>query len=339
MVMRVLIISDNKPGHLNQSLGLVESLKRVRDVEVEIIELSYRVKFLRPLFNCVVKISYRLAIALNFILVKYSQNINIAPGLVVSCGGYTCASNILLARKFRAKNVFLGTPKGFDSSYFSLVVSTTALGVAENNLVLDVMPQRFDEVGIKKAASEFLAEKSLQASQIYWVMLIGGPTQYYEYSQSDWEELVLAMNTLAQKYSIKWLVSTSRRTPEAVEEFLISSLSFNPNVAYSVFYNQKPEKCLFALFGLGSVIFCTEDSTSMISEAIVTGLPVVTLRSKTTGEPDKGHYELVSKLSKKDIVSRLRFDDVVVEFNPASPTSSITDHSTVPERVIKELGL
>ena len=338
MPIRVLIISDNKPGHLNQSLGLVESLKGVRDLEVEIIEISYRVRFLRSLLNRIVNSSERLGFLVNSMLVKYSQRVNIKPDLVVSCGGYTCASNILLARKFVAKNVFLGTPKGFDSFDFSLVISTSSIGQAENNLVVDVMPQRFGEAGIKKAASQFLSEKSLQRNQTYWVMLIGGPTDYYEYSAFDWEMLVSVLNALAQKYSIKWLVSTSRRTPDTVEKYLMSSSAANPNIAYSVLYNQKPEKCLSAFFGLGSTVFCTEDSTSMLSEAIMTSSQVISLRANTVGEVDRGHIELVKKLSNKGAITRLKFDDVLIEFNPVLPKLMV-DQSVITEKVFEGIGL
>lgn len=336
MAIHILIISDDKPGHVNQSFGLVESLRKKREVEIGVVKLSYRLKFLRPLLNSLVRRSEVLASFFESRLVEYSGDINFVPNLVISSGGYTCASNVLLTRKFGAKNIFLGTPKGFDLTFFSLVISTSSLDQAENNLVVDVMPQRFDERLFKQAATEFVVEKSLNAKTVYWTLLIGGPTHYYKYSQSDWEVLIAALNALAEKHHIKWLVSTSRRTPKDIEEYLESALCANPNIAYLVIYNRKPEKCLSAFFGLSSFVFCTEDSTSMLSEAIVTGLPVVSLSANTVGKPDQGHYELVQNLSSKGSIQRLKFEAVLEEVGLVFSMSNI-ERLSISEEVLKKL--
>lgn len=338
MNIHVLIINDGRPGHVNQSFGIVESLKKERSITEEVVDISYRLKALRPLINFFVKRNSYLGDILNLCLVKYSKKIDVRPDLIVSSGGYTCASSVLLARTFQTKNIFLGTPKGYSLADFSLVISSASLGAEKNNLVVDVMPQRFDKVGMRAAAREFLTERRLNSNYVYWSLLIGGPTHYYKYTKKDWEELVVAMNELAEKYSVKWLVSTSRRTPAKVEETLSLLLRSNPSITYSVFYNQKPEKCLPAFLGLSSYAFVTEDSTSMLSEVVAAGLPLVSLHSEMIGEPDGGHLQLVQRLSNMGSMKRMCIGDILQTFQPVKLKAN-KDQSLIPNIILNELGL
>jgi mitochondrial fission protein ELM1 len=67
-----------------------------------------------------------------------------------------------------------------------------------------------------------------------------------------------------------FLVTTSRRTPAEAER-IIAGLPFR----YRLLYSQNPENPVGDFLALADYVFITEDSTSMISEAVCWGKGVV----------------------------------------------------------------
>ena len=81
---------------------------------------------------------------------------------------------------------------------------------------------------------------------------------------------------LARREGIRWLVTTSRRTGKEVEAKLRGLLP--PEVvADAVWWCHLPEKKFPAYLGAAEVIWVTQDSVSMVTEAVAAGKPVVVI--------------------------------------------------------------
>ena len=64
--------------------------------------------------------------------------------------------------------------------------------------------------------------------------------------------------------------------------------------SYFVSYNKKEEKVLLPFFGLSEAIFVTEESSSMISEAISSGKNVFTLGNEYSNS-DENYKKILNK--------------------------------------------
>ena len=50
-LLKILLISDSRPGHVSQSLGLIRVIERIRPVKVTELVVSLRLKILRLLLR------------------------------------------------------------------------------------------------------------------------------------------------------------------------------------------------------------------------------------------------------------------------------------------------
>jgi len=204
----------------------------------------------------------------------------------------------------------------------------------KNAIVLDVAPTMIDREKMDEAAAQFIKshKKALMNGVTpYWVMLIGGDGSGYSYSKEDYKAIAESLLILAKKYQIRWLLTTSRRTNLSNEKVIKGILNSSDEVAHTVYFNESPEKVMQAYLGLGDFIFCTEDSTSMVSEAVISQKPVISLRS-TVGDINKGHHAVIKRFAEKNYIYRMTID----ELNTFSP-DDIRHESINPDKNIDQI--
>ncbi len=309
--LKVLLLSDGKPGHTTQTLGLVGYLKKKFMLEDKVVEVKPRIKIANRLLCILLNKNTRYAtLFFNwFYKLKKSGTLTHKPDLIISTGGNTCGANAVLANKFGCKNLFLGSLRGHDPQLFTGIITTTPMPGVDNSIVLDVAPTLIDQEKLQEAAKEFLEKQKILSSENLWVMLIGGEGSGYYYSREDYKALANAMLLIAKKHNIRWLLTTSRRTGLENEKVLRTLFQEKDGIAYAIYFNQNPEKIMQAFLGAGEMVFCTEDSTSMVSEAVVSQKPVFTLRS-TTKNPNKGHLAVIDRFAKHDHIHRLTIQEL-----------------------------
>ena len=107
--LKILLISDSKPGHLSQSLGLIKVIEGIRPVEVTELVVSLRLKILRLLLRYAINKNSRW---IAFLVEKsYGFEIQENSGfhLIVSSGGDTSFANAALAKEWGIPNFYLGS--------------------------------------------------------------------------------------------------------------------------------------------------------------------------------------------------------------------------------------
>ena len=304
------MISDDKPGHVTQTLGLIKQLEQHFAIECETLKVKPKIKIFNRLLRAFINKRSRYTRFIFQRCYRYDASLleRVKPHLVLSTGGDTCGANAVIALQKKSSNLYLGSIRGHDPSLFTAIISTTPLPHVKNCIVLDVAPTLVDSESLEKAGKEFLERHKLDEKQEYWVMLIGGEGSGYHYSSNDFKQLVDGMLVLARQHKIKWLVTSSRRTGLETEKQLQTLLTGNTEVAYAVYYNQHPEKIMSAFLGIGNKIFCTEDSTSMLSEAVITQKPVLTLYSRTE-RINQGHLSVVERFQEEQAIHRINIDE------------------------------
>jgi mitochondrial fission protein ELM1 len=300
------VLSDGRPGHYNQSAGIVRALQHLGPIEVEWLDVKLRIGFFRQVLKWLLNGDHFM---LPDWLLKLCHRLPPLPirkpDMIVSAGGKTSFLNAALAQKFSCKNIFAGSLRGLSDTLFSAVLTIEPIVGAERNIVLDIAPTVITLDEVIAAGMGFRQQRGLENVKL-WAMIIGGDGAGYKYEEDDWTQLAAAMVELAAKYHIKWLVTTSRRTGVNVEAQLKKILP-DGVIADSVWYSTDPQKIMLAYLGASELVFCTEDSMSMIAESIASGRAVITLspRDKT---PEKRYTEALQRYVDKLFICRLNIE-------------------------------
>ena len=99
--------------------------------------------------------------------------------------------------------------------------------------------------------------------------IIGGPNKYYNYSEEQIHYTFNKVKTLFSPDKFKIIVVPSYRTPERVIKKAFNTFNFNHYVVKTI-----DKKAYLGSLAIADYIIVTCDSTSMISEAAVTGKPI-----------------------------------------------------------------
>ncbi|MBL4606768.1 MAG: mitochondrial fission ELM1 family protein [Pseudomonadales bacterium] len=296
----IWVLSDGLPGHVNQSIGITRALDDEFPHEHEVITvvLQLRHKLLRPLMR--VLANYFPFLLSGFALRVFYQHDSLplkTPSLIISAGGNTLFANIAIARIYGVANVFSGTTKGYSHRLLRLIFTVTPLKDPNNNVVLDLPPANFNlNPSVEKSSGRFYA------------LLIGGEGAGYCYQHDDWESLASALGEISQREGIKWLLTTSRRTGEQNERLLCTLLP--PECCEkSVWYATTPAKVVKQFLNESEAVFCTEDSLTMVSEAIYAYKPVITLQPRTMN-PDTNDAKALQKYQDLGFIHRVKIRDL-----------------------------
>ena len=270
---RILLISDGNPGHYNQAVAVAELLEPVLNARTEWLEVRQRIPgVLRPLIAALLDRLPRLDLATALKgLFGVGRLPQTRPLLVVSSGGKTAFFNVLAARHFGCANLFLGDGPPLAARNFSLVVTTEAGTGCPNCLQWDYLATRITPAKAAAEGAAYRAAHALAESPL-WAMLIGGDSRSHRYTDADWQTLAAAMNRLAEHHGIRWLIASSRRTGAPAERTLRQALAPQA-VADAAWWGEAQRSVIPAFLGASSLVVCTQDSLSMITEAVASGRP------------------------------------------------------------------
>lgn len=289
---KILILSDGRPGHFNQSLAVAEAIKGMDAAEVKYIEVKVK-KFRKYLLRTLLNTGFGQKLCkggrfLKFISLFYEgYTWDQKPDIIISAGKDTSLLNALLALSYGSKNFFTGHPKKLDHHLFTAILTVLDLGY-ENQIILDVAPTRSYSGDLK----EFAKKYDLDLQGEYYTLLIGGDGSGYHYTYEDIEQLITFVNSTADK--VKWLVTTSRRTPVVFEEKMAKEMKAECFIAY----HQDPQKVVAGFLELSKAVFVTEESASMVSEGVASRKPVVTLVPGHYAI-DKNYVRILDKFKKE----------------------------------------
>lgn len=294
----VWILSDGLPGHYSQSLGIVNAIARFHAIEVQTVPVTLRYKIFRPLMRGLTNHAARLCPGLLRLFYRYDALPPGKPELLVSAGGNTLYFNAALQQKFPgSRNLFSGTLKHYHSSRYFRIYTVVPLQSCPNNIVLDLPP-----VNIGKS----ITTEDTQTN--CWCLLIGGEGAGYHYGKADWQRLADGINTLSVKHGIQWLISSSRRTGQIAEQHLEKKILPAAQLE-TVWYGSNPAKVVQQYLDRAERIFCTEDSLTMVSEAIFSGKPVCTLLPESLAPVENDRLAL-EHYADRGYIQRIRISEL-----------------------------
>ncbi|MHB1215032.1 MAG: mitochondrial fission ELM1 family protein [Thiobacillus sp.] len=233
----VWVISDGKPGHVNQSQGLAEALARVTPTIIHAL----------PALP-----AWRAALAL--LLKRVPGSSLPRPDLIVGAGHATHLT-VLAARRARGGRAVVLMKPSLPRHWFDLCIVPQHDGIAADAQTL-VTAGALNR--IRPAATR---------DPHHGLLLIGGASKHFEWDSDALQ--VQIKSILARTPNTQWTLTTSRRTPADFVAQLPhhSDLSIVPHTATS------PDWLPGQLARSGTV-WVTPDSASMVFEALTAGADV-----------------------------------------------------------------
>ncbi len=273
----IWIISEGSPGHVSQSMGLADALAALVPATIRQLECRPRIggvvrgiirrcwmgQRARPLPDLLLHHWLRLER-----LAKDEP----APDVIIASGGKSVFAARTLATKYGVPLIFLGERKPYPATWFHTTFSPSSFDAEPNDIRMDVIPTKITPQIVSQAAA---AWADRPAGRL-WTMLIGGSSRSHHYQPGDWEQLAEGMTALARREGIRWLVTTSRRSGIQLEDHLRGLLPADV-VADAVWWCHQPEKKLTAYLGAAEKLWVTQDSVSMVTEAVATGKPAIVI--------------------------------------------------------------
>ncbi len=308
--LKILLISDQVPGHVSQSKGLLVLMAEHYAIDLQTVTVRLKQRNLsRLLLSFLLNhLSFNWITRLTLALHQHDFNPQFEPDLIVSTGGNSAFFNIALRRHYGCKNLFIGSLRHLQARHFSAVLTLEAIGSA-NNIVMTVTPMPITPEQAAVQGKAYLSSHG-QPGKTLWAIVIGGDGAGYHYQPDDWLQLAQALSQLAAQHQIQWLLTTSRRSGETAEQLLQAAIP--ADILFdAVWYHQNPRKVMLDFLGAAARVFCTVDSMSMIMEAISAGKEPCVLAPEN-GKADERyqsalnqfvHLGLIHKVSIKQLAN------------------------------------
>ena len=241
---RILIISDGKPGHLNQSIAFC----KIKDVSYDILEVKFKSKFHKALSYFFDKLGYYT----DFLFTDYKKYYGDFYDAVISAGSGTYYFNKYISKKYNKKAIALMLPKSYKYKDFYYIIAQEH----DNPVRLDnilTLPLNLSFPREKAYVKKIEGKKSL-------AIIIGGDNDVFD---MEHELIKDELDDIFEKYPdyLKY-ITTSRRTSKEIEN-LINEYKFDYKLIYSEEPNINPIGDFIAVC---DEFFITTDSTSMLSE-------------------------------------------------------------------------
>ena len=275
--LKALLLTQGMHGMVSQVEGLAKALK---------LSFKHQKIKLKPLWNF---IPPKLTpISENLLTEKFVCDSKI----IISCGRKSVISSIALKKRFGKEifNIHIQDPK-VSFEHFDLIVSPEHDRIKGDNVINT------------KGAIHYLTKKEILDHSKYLKLekekkqivafIIGGPNKIYNFSEEQIHYTFNKVKTLFTPDKFKIIIVPSYRTPESIIKKAFNTFNFNHYVIKTVDKN-----AYLSSLALADYVVVTCDSTSMISEAAVTGKPVyiAMMKSKKINKRFKDFYNQFKNL-------------------------------------------
>jgi uncharacterized protein len=263
----IRVISEGRPGHENQSVGLAHALARRTGAAVELIRIP-----------AVWSLWARTRAAL--------AESKARPQLVIGAGHKVHLPLCFAARKFRAKSVVIMEPT-WPKRWFDLCIKPQH----------DADSPRPNDRIIYTIGALNRVPETPPVKQPNGVVLVGGPSKSHGWNTALTVEAIATV--MRAQPNLQWRMTDSRRTPAG---FLDEIRALHLPVEITP-YQQTPPDWVPTQLMAATEAWATEDSVSMIFEAVTAGartgvLPV------PVAEPDADPVRAVHNLAREGYATR-----------------------------------
>lgn len=317
----VVILDDGKRGHSNQSQAVARIVTDVftrlgKTVRQKTISIRFKGRVRRFVFAvlwrpffCCCRLRFGLA---QWALAPESFQAFVAAGadVVISAGSSLGPVNAFLAREHAARSIVCMRPQGIGLTHFSAVIlpwhDTLKFSQLPDNIVvtngsLHAITADSLQQAAHRLSRTFCLSSSGDVRRIG--ILIGGDTQRFSLTAQSVTHLFDSLFAVAPPAPCRFLVTTSRRTSSAIEDYLERHIARHPACELLIIaHKENPEDAVCGILGLSDVIVVTPDSISMISESASSGKPVIVYAPERFDNLPPKHRLVIDKYRKENII-------------------------------------
>ena len=253
--LKGILLTEGMHGMISQVEGLAKALDI--DFTHHKVELTHLWKFIPPNLSPVSQNVFKKIDHDDF-------------DVIISCGRKSVIPSIHLKNTANKKvfNIHIQDPK-VDLNNFDFIVAPEHDAIQGQNVIST------------KGAIHYLTENEISENKDYlnslikkderkiWTLILGGPTKYYDYSTKNMKHIFTSLYKLLKKHDFQLVVIPSMRTPINTIHYAREFFGDNHTIIMDV-----DKKAYLSALALSENIIVTCDSSSMISEAALTGKPI-----------------------------------------------------------------
>ena len=306
---KVLILTDGKAGHENQSKAFARAL----GCEFDLVEVHFKSKLAKTLSYLFDKVGIR---TLSLLCPPPSLS-STSYSAVLGTGSGTFYAAKAMAKKLGVKCGVVLYPRGYDIASFDCVLAPAfdRPKKAENVIEIPANLVANDEAFYEKGVEAFLenrGEDFRRETEDAVAVIIGGPnkcsTMTPEWMKSQLDAIFNSNNQTFEDSNIQYWVTTSRRTPPEVEA-VVDSYPWD----YKLLYSKDHFNPIPAFVKLAKKLYVTAESTGMLSESCTFGSAEVIALDNLNPGPHK-FRRFVEDLRKGGYVDGNRKVDLSAQF-------------------------
>ena len=270
--LTALLLCDDRPGHYHLAEGVLAAARRLKPVDMIRLEVR-RGGWPGAALAAYVNAGLSPRWLLRTVYGLEARNLPQAQ-LIVSAGAETLAANVAAARLLDAPNIFYGSLRGFRPESFALVLTSYARYADRARHVMTLKPSSIDPAALPDRSG--IQPLGPSRPPRLAGLLMGGDAGDFSYTPDDWSRLIGFLGETHQACGTRWIVSNSRRTPETVSD-AVSPLAGGADGPIAEFIDVRAVGAgtLRGVFERVEAIVCTDDSSTMVSEAISALLPAI----------------------------------------------------------------
>ena len=252
--LKGLLLTEGLHGMISQVEGLAKALDL--DFFHERVELNSFWNFIPPNFTPVSKLVFR-----NKVEREYD--------IIISCGRKSVIPSIYLKRNSKKKiiNIHIQNPK-VSLDNFDYIVSPEHDNLNGSNVINSKGAIHYLTLSEINDEKSYL-ENKLEKNKDILTLILGGPTKYYDYSNENIIRIFSNINKHLIENNLQLIIIPSNRTPK--ETIIFAKEYFNKS---RIIIDNIDKKAYLSSLALAKYIVVTCDSSSMISEAALTGKPI-----------------------------------------------------------------
>lgn len=315
--MLVWVLDPGLPGETNQCRGVASALAHAAPVRVAVVNLRLRSKMIAPLFMLAQRANlfarHRwLTTPIYRALFSGPALDGETPDLTISTLGRGEIPALLLRRHFGAYTLHVGIPCRISSIHFDLVThlpSQDASGLRCPSVSLDIAPTPLLLADVRAHVSPLVDKWRARAHRIA-VVLVGGDGSGYRYRPDEWEQFARGLARLSREQALDLLLTTSRRTGTTAETEIEAGTAGLPGLLHAAWFRDAAPGLMKDYLAAADIVICTEDSRSMISEAIAAGKCVYTARPEHVHSTDPRLSEMLQAQEARRRIKRISMVDI-----------------------------
>ena len=306
--LKGLLLTEGLHGMISQVEGLAKALDL--DYFHEKIELNSPWNLVPPSLTPLKKFVFK-------------NKINKDYDVIISCGRKSVVPSIVLKKNSTKKvvNIHIQNPK-VSAKNFDFIVVPDHDSIDGPNILVSKGAIHYLTIDEINQAKDYLLNKIEKEKDVV-TLILGGPTKYYNYSNENITQIFSKINKQILEKNLQLIVIPSNRTPEKIIQF--AKEYFNKNC---LIVDIVDKKAYLSSLALANYVVVTCDSSSMISEAALTGKPIYVAMIPATRD-DKRFEKFRNLLESMNIIRKLEYEMDTWSYEKLDETNRIA-------RIIKE---